>query len=115
MSITTRKPSARKSAGKTSTMVVKKSKKPARQVTFGSVTVRAHPIDQKQAQANVASGQLALERLRGQLLTAGVKLSPGKNVPLYHVDPDRPEEIIRRLGGKVERGALVDGEFLVKE
>ena len=82
-----------------------------RAVTFGSVTVRAAVPATADIDRNVASGQSALARARAAMLKPGVRLSTRKDVPLYHVDPDRPDEVIRKLDGKVERGRFVDGAF----
>ena len=42
---------------------------------------------------------------------AGVRLSVKKSVPLYWLESDNPDVMIRKLNGKVERGSLVDGVF----
>ncbi|WP_137752255.1 hypothetical protein [Sphingopyxis sp. L1A2A] len=92
-------------------MTVKKSVGKTRSVTFGSVTVRAAVPPKAQVAANVALGQSALKRARMKIIKPGVRISPRKDVPLYHVDADKPEEVIRKLDGKVERGHFVNGTF----
>jgi len=105
-------------SGKRDKAVPKKSEKQAgaknRQVTFGSVTVRTRPAEPQLIRQNIVSGQSALERARDPLLKAGIQLKRRKSVPLYHVDPNKPDELIRRLDGKLERGTFVDGVFQVK-
>jgi hypothetical protein len=85
--------------------------KRAHSVTFGSVTIRSARPEKQTIAANVASGHSALERVRDTITSAGIRLVAKKDVPFYHADPDQPERIIRRLGGRVEHGTFVDGEF----
>ncbi|MGN6820461.1 MAG: hypothetical protein ACTHJR_17510 [Sphingomonas sp.] len=92
-------------------VTVRKTGGKTRAVTFGSVTVRAAKPPEADIEKNVASGQSALARARATMLKPGVRLSTSRDVPLYHVDPNKPDEVIRKLGGKTERGRFVNGAF----
>ncbi len=90
---------------------VKKAGGKTRNVTFGSVTVRAVVPEKAEVARNVATGQHALERVRQKIIKPGVRVVSRRNVPFYHVDPDQPDQVIRKLDGKIERGRFVNGEF----
>lgn len=78
---------------------------------FGSVTVTAPPPSKAMVQHNVKVSTEALERVTKRLAKAGVRLYAKKGVPLYSLDSDNPDVMIRKLNGKVERGSFVNGEF----
>lgn len=78
---------------------------------FGNVTVTAPPPSKAMVQHNVKASTEALERVTKRLAKAGVRLYTKKDVPLYSLDSDNPDVMIRKLNGKVERGSFIDGEF----
>ena len=80
-------------------------------ITFGSVTIKGSRLPIEEMRRNIASGNSALGRAAKAFVKAGVKLHRGKNIPLYRADPEDPGVLIRELNGRIERGALVDGEF----
>ena len=82
-----------------------------RKTRFGSVTVTAPAPSEAVVQHNVKASTQALERVTGRLAKAGVRLYAKKDVPLYSLDSDNPDVMIRKLNGKVERGSFVDGTF----
>ncbi len=82
-----------------------------RKTRFGSVTVTAPAPSKAMVQHNVKVSTQALERVTGRLAKPGVRLHVKKGVPLYSLDSDNPDVMIRKLNGKVERGNFVDGVF----
>ena len=82
-----------------------------RKTRFGSVTVTAPAPSKAVIQQNVKVSTQALERVTGRLAKAGVRLYAKKDVPLYSLDSDNPDVMIRKLNGKVDRGSFVDGAF----
>lgn len=82
-----------------------------RKTRFGSVTVTAPAPTKAMVQHNVKVSTHALERVTVRLAKAGVRLHARKDVPLYSLDSDDPDVMIRKLNGKVERGNFVDGVF----
>ena len=85
----------------------------SRKTRFGSVTVTAPAPSKAVIQHNVKASTQALERVSGRLAKAGVRLRAKKGVPLYSLDSDNPDVMIRKLNGKIEHGTLVDGVFKV--
>lgn len=90
-----------------------KGKAKSRKTRFGSVTVTAPAPSKAVIQGNVRASTQALERVSSRLAKAGVRVRPKKDVPLYSLDSDDPDVMIRKLNGKIERGTLVDGAFKV--
>lgn len=88
-----------------------KRKAKTRKTRFGSVTVTAPAPSKAMVERNVKASTQALERVTGRLAKAGVRLHAKRDVPLYSLDSDNPDVIIRKLNGKVERGSFVDGFF----
>ena len=82
-----------------------------RKTRFGSVTVTAPAPSKAMVQLNVQASTQALERVTGRLAKAGVRLYVKKDVPLYSLDSDNPDVVIRKLNGNVELGSFVDGVF----
>ncbi|MCP3736261.1 hypothetical protein M9979_15440 [Sphingomonas sp. RP10(2022)] len=78
---------------------------------FGDVIVTAPPPSKAMVQHNVKVSTQALERVTKRLAKAGVRLYAKKDVPLYSLDSDNPDVMIRKLNGKVERGSFINGEF----
>jgi hypothetical protein len=83
----------------------------SRTVRFGSVTVTAPAPSRELVQQNIKRSTQALERVTQRLAKAGVILRPRKDVPLFSLDSDNPDVMIRKLNGKTERGAMIDGVF----
>ena len=88
-----------------------KHKAKGRKTHFGSVTVTAPAPSKAMVQLNVQASTQALERVTGRLAKAGVRLYAKKDVPLYSLDSDNPDVVIRKLNGNVELGSFVDGVF----
>ena len=82
-----------------------------RKTRFGSVTVTAPAPSEAVVELNVKASTQALEQVTGRLAKAGVRLYAKKDVPLYSLDSDNPDVMIRKLNGKVERGSFVNGAF----
>lgn len=83
----------------------------SRRVRFGSVTVTAPAPSSALVQHNIELSTQALERVAKRLAKPGVTLRAKKDVPLYSLDSDNPDVMIRKLNGKTERGQLIDGSF----
>lgn len=89
----------------------KASKAKSRRVRFGDVTVTAPAPSRALVERNVKLSTQALERVAKRLARPGVVLRPKKNVPLFSVDNDNPDILVRQLNGKIERGTIVNGTF----
>lgn len=75
-------------------------------VTFGSVTVATVAPSRDEVERNIQAGQKAMARGLKAFLKPGVRILRKKNVPLFSVDPDNPNIIIRKLNDKTDRGTL---------
>lgn len=82
-----------------------------RRVKFGDVTITAPAPARATVMANVATSTAALSRAVERLAKPGVQLHKKKGVPLFSLDSEDPDVVIRTLNGKTERGHLVDGVF----
>ncbi|EZP65309.1 hypothetical protein [Novosphingobium naphthalenivorans] len=82
-----------------------------RRVRFGDVTVTAPAPPRASVERNVKLSTQALERVARRLARPGTVLRTKKNVPLFSVDSDNPDILIRQLNGKTERGTIVDDAF----
>ncbi len=80
---------------------------------FGSVVIKAALPGPAEMQKNIAQGREALSRATGTLTKPGVKLKRVKGVPLYAIDPNRPDLLVRILDGKREHGVFEGGQFKV--
>lgn len=80
-------------------------------VRFGNVTVTSAKPSAEEVAANVRLSTEALERVVDRLCKGGISLRPRKGVPLYSLDRDDPEIVIRKLDGQVTRGFFGDGKF----
>lgn len=89
----------------------KTSKAKSRRVRFGDVTVTAPAPSRALVERNVKLSTQALERVAKRLAWPGVVLRAKKNVPLFSVDNDNPDVLIRQRNGKIERGTIVNGTF----
>lgn len=81
------------------------------QVNFGRVSVQVNIPALAQIKSNIMQGQKALARAKDRILKPGVKISAKKNVPLFSVDPRKPDVLIRTLNGKTQRGTISSGKF----
>lgn len=82
-----------------------------RSVSFGSVTVQVSEPPESVRQANIKAGQVALERSKGALQKAGIKIPRQKGVPLYFGCEDKPGWMVRELNGQKTLGKFVGGRF----
>ena len=82
-----------------------------RSVSFGSVTVQVSEPPESVRQANIKAGQVALERSKGALQKAGIKIPRQKGVPLYFGCEDKPGWMERELNGQKTLGKFVGGRF----
>ncbi len=82
-----------------------------RKIKFGDVTITAPAPAKAMVQANVKRSTQALERLATRLGKPGVAIRARKDVPLFSLDSDNPDVMIRTLNGKTERGHMVGGAF----
>lgn len=91
--------------------------KSARGVAFGSVIIEGHPGKSTSAvvKHNVEVGRAALARAGKAFVEPGVKLGLARNIPLYHVDLERPGFLIREVDGHRERVKFINGQFVAAE
>lgn len=82
-----------------------------RTVKFGDVTVTGPAPSAASVRESVQQSTEALERLVKVFAKPGTTIRPRRGVPLFSLDSDDPDVMIRKLDGKVERGQLVNGEF----
>ncbi len=82
-----------------------------RKVKFGDVTITAPAPNRAVVNANVAFSTAALSRAVERLAKPGIFLRAKKGVPLFSLDSEDPDVVIRTLDGKTERGHLVNGAF----
>lgn len=82
-----------------------------RKVKFGDVTITAAAPSAKLVKQNVRLSTQALERVAQRLAKPGVSLRARKGIPLFSLDSDDPDVMIRTLDGRTERGRIVDGVF----
>lgn len=87
----------------------------ARKTRFGSVTIMAPSPSAAMVQHHVKASTEALERLAKRAAKPGVLLRAKKDVPLYSLDSDNPDVMIRKLNGKTERGRFINDVFEVND
>jgi hypothetical protein len=92
-------------------MTQSRSGKRSRKIKFGDVTVTAPAPSATMVEHNVRLSTEALERLAKRLARPGVSIRARKDVPLFSLDSDNPDVMIRTMNGRTERGHLVDGVF----
>jgi hypothetical protein len=92
--------------------VYKRSRKRAR-VKVGGVFVTGDKASAAEVKQAVARSTDMLERLGKKIARPGVRLQAARGVPLFSVDPHRPDRLVRKLNGKIERGILENGAFKV--
>jgi hypothetical protein len=94
--------------------VKSKAKSPAKAtstIRFGWVKLEVANPTKRELKHNIDLGQSALARAKDELIRPGLQIKKPRNVPLYHVDPDKPEQLIQRLGGRTTKGTFVNGKF----
>ncbi len=79
---------------------------------FGTVTVVGNKPDPDTIARNIGAGHDALSRAVDAFLVPGVQLKIRKGVPLFRVDAENPQVLIRELDGLLDRGSIVDGKFI---
>jgi hypothetical protein len=82
-------------------------------VKFGGVTVSGVKPSAASVRVNVERSTQALERVSKSLARSGVTLRAKKDVPQFSVAEGERGIFIRRLNGRVERGRMVNGQFMV--
>jgi hypothetical protein len=80
-------------------------------IVFGQVEIARAGVKAAVVKRNVSRGQVAVERLAKTLNEPGVAIKQQKDVPMFYVDRDDPDVIVRVLNGKQTRGRLVNGRF----
>lgn len=94
---------------KTSVRAARKAR--TRKIKFGDVVITAPAPRSAVVKANVAQSTEALARAAKRLSRPGVIIRAKRGVPLFSLDSEEPDIVIRTLDGKTERGHLVDGIF----
>ena len=84
-------------------------------VAVGGLEVIAPEPDARVVEANLTKSRTAMKGLAAALAKPGIRIYPRKGVPLYSADPEDPDVLIRKLDGRVERGAFVNGAFEVRD
>lgn len=82
-------------------------------ISIGTLTLIVPRPTKTQAQENVRQSTEALSRALTRLTRPGIRLRPKRGIPLFQVDENDPDILIRDLDGKRERGTFQDGEFKV--
>ena len=82
-------------------------------ISIGNLTLVVPRPTKTQVQENVRQSAEALSRALTRLTRPGIRLRPKRGIPLFQVDENDPDILIRDLDGKRERGTLQDGEFKV--
>jgi len=80
-------------------------------VRFGSIVVHVFRPGKTEIKSNVESSTEALMRSKAKLTKSDVTIRAKKDVPLYHVDENDAQQVIRKLNGKIERGVFENGVF----
>ncbi|WP_156798921.1 hypothetical protein [Gemmatimonas aurantiaca] len=83
-------------------------------IKVGDVTITTERAHESVRRQNVARGQQALRRAADGIRTVGVTISETPGIPLYRVDPQDPDRVIRQTGNKVESGQFLNGVFRAK-
>jgi hypothetical protein len=81
------------------------------EVTFGHVSVFVtSPTDAAVKQGVKASAKV-IRGLGRRIVTPGVTIRHGADVPLFTADPGDPQRVVRQLNGKSEKGRFINGKF----
>lgn len=83
-------------------------------VKFGAVTITGSRPSADEVKLNIGRSTIALDRVAKKLAKPGVRIRPKKDVPLFFVDPENPDLIVRKLNGELTRGVLEGGVFKVR-
>ena len=75
------------------------------------MTIKSSGVSKNEVLRNIRAGQCALARAKSVIIKPGVRIKAGKGVPLFHVDPDRPNQLVRVIDGKRECGVFEAGKF----
>ena len=78
---------------------------------FGSVTIQVKPPTTAEIDRNIRAGQFALRRARHKIISPGVEFKVDRGIPLYSVDPQNPDILIRKLNGKKEKVRFKNGRL----
>ncbi len=84
-------------------------------ISIGNLTLVVPRPTKTQVQENVRRSTEALGRALVRLTRPGIRLRPKRGIPLFQVDENDPDILIRDLDGKRERGLFQDGEFKVSD
>lgn len=80
-------------------------------ISIGALTILVPRPTKAQVDENVRRSTEALGRALSRLTRPGIRLRPKRGVPLFQVDEDDPDILIRDLDGRRQRGVFQDGEF----
>ncbi len=90
--------------------------KPSRarvRVRIGGVYVTGDRSSAAEVKRAVAISTAKLEKLADKVAKPGVRIRAKRDVPLFSVDPDRPDRFVRKLNGRIDTGVLENGVFKV--
>lgn len=82
-------------------------------ISIGTLTLVVPRPTKTEVQENVRRSTEVLARALVRLTRPGIRLRPKRGIPLFQVDENDPDILIRDLDGKRERGVFQDGEFKV--
>ena len=82
-----------------------------RKIKFGDVVITAPAPQKASVEANIVQSTEMLGRAVKRLSKPGVVVRRRKGIPLFSLDSENPNVVVRVLDGKTERGQLVKGEF----
>lgn len=81
-------------------------------ISVGSISIRAkRPTAQQSARAR-SDGKRAAIALANALAEPGVNLTFKPGIPVFSVDPQDSNLVIRELDGRTARGYFKDGKFV---
>jgi len=83
-----------------------------RNVSIGQVTVNVRTPNAAELKKRLAESKTVATRLRTAIAKPGVRLAVKTTTPIYAADANRPELVIRRLGGRSSRGTFKNGIFV---
>lgn len=76
------------------------------------MTQRDNAASPGETSGRLAESRQLMERLPDLLASPRVRLRFKATTPIYEVDPENPELVIRKLGRTVTRGYFKDGTFV---
>jgi len=80
-------------------------------ISIGTQTLVVSRPTKTEVQENVRRSTEALSRALVRLTRPGIRLRSKRGIPLFQVDENDPDILIRDLDGKRERSLFQDGEF----